>query len=167
MTTETRSVYVDAPRHQVWDVLADFGNIYKFNPNLTGSYSTSDANSGVGATRHCDLTFSGASIEEEIIAWNEGESYQIEIVDGTRTPPFKSVVATLAVADEGVGTRVTMTMEYSLKFGPIGRAMDALGIRKQYAKAVTLILAGLKHYVETGEETTAGKVKVNLEPVAA
>jgi hypothetical protein len=121
----------------------------------------------VDATRHCDLTFSGASIEERIVAWDEGHSYQVNIFDARPTPPFKNVLATLAVADEGSGARVTIRMEYSLKYGLIGKAMDVMGVRKQYGKAITLILGGLKHYAETGEETTAGRVRVDLTSVAA
>ena len=167
MRTETRTVHINAPKQEVWDVLADFGGTYKYNPNVKKSYSTSVENGGVGATRHCDLTFSGASVDERIETWIDGQSYQIRVVDGKRTPPFKDVLATLEVEDDQGGTLVTMTFDYSMKYGPLGSAMDKMVVGKQYTKALTLILAGLKHYVETGEEVAAGSVRVDTSQVAA
>jgi len=34
MTMLTREVHINTPKQNVWDVLADFGNIYKFNPGV-------------------------------------------------------------------------------------------------------------------------------------
>lgn len=164
MHTETRSVYIDASPADVWNVVADFGGVGKYNPNVATAFSTSDANGGVGATRHCDLTFSGASVEERIEEWNEGTSMRVRIVDGKRVPPFAEALADISVAADGSGTRVSMSLSYSMKYGPIGVLMDRLVIRRQYAKAVTLILAGLKHHVETGEEVSG--VRVDTAPVA-
>lgn len=158
MRTETRTVRIAAPKQQVWDVIADFGGIYKYNPSVTKSYSTSEANAGVGASRHCDLTFSGASVDEQIVSWDEGDRYQVRLVDGTRIPPFKEVVATIALEEDGDETVAHMSFDYSMKYGPFGRLMDAFVVQRQYAKALTLILAGLKHYVETGEEVAGVRV---------
>ena len=55
MTTLTREVRINAPKEKVWDILADFGNIYLFNPGVPKSYLTSDQQVGVGTTRHCDV----------------------------------------------------------------------------------------------------------------
>ena len=89
MTTITREVWIDAPHDKVWRILADFGGIYKYNPGVSNSHSTSSANEGVGATRHCDLLPAG-SVEERIIAWNEGRDYKLEIYDGRGVPPFEN-----------------------------------------------------------------------------
>lgn len=151
MTTLTREVWINAPKEKVWAILADFGNIYIFNPGVPRSYLTSSQRHGVGATRHCDLTLGSAAIEERIVAWTEGESMQIEIYQGTKAPPFKKAMATLTVMDEKDGTRVRGTLEYSLKLGPLGFLMDKLMVTPQFGRAWTGVLAGLKHYAETGE----------------
>jgi ligand-binding SRPBCC domain-containing protein len=39
MTKITREVWIDAPKEQVWAVMADFGNVYRFNPTVPKSYS--------------------------------------------------------------------------------------------------------------------------------
>lgn len=165
MTTITHEVRINAPKEKVWDILADFGGIYKFNPGVSDSYSTSSANEGVGATRHCDLLPAG-SIEERIIEWNEGRDYKIEIYEGKGAPPFKSAIAHLKIQPGGDGTRVKMHLDYSLKFGLFGSLMDRLLVKQQFSKAVPGILAGLKHYVETGE-VVDGKIRLSLQPVTA
>lgn len=165
MTTIIREITIDAPVQKVWDILADFGAIYKFNPGVPTSRSTSTANGGLGATRHCDLLPAG-SIEERIIDWHEGHSYKIEIYSGKGIPPFKTAVAQLTVRPDGTGTHARMSVEYKLKFGLLGSLMDRLLVKKQYDKAVPGILAGLKHFVETGEQVSS-KVRLNLQPVTA
>lgn len=152
MTQVAGEVRINAPREQVWEALADFGGIYKFNPTVPKSYSTSEANGGVGATRHCDLAVQGASIEERIVEWQEGEKYAIEIYDGQKSPPFKSAVAQISVAEDGNGSVVRGKLDYELKYGPIGSLMDAVMVKSQFNNAWNGLFAGLKHYVETGEE---------------
>ncbi len=151
MATHEREVWIDAPKEKVWAALADFGNIYVFNPNVPTSYSTSEKTSGLGATRHCDLR-GGVSVEERIIDWQEGESMVIEIYDGAKTPPFKSAIASISVKEERGGTLVSGTLAYKIKFGPVGTLMDKAMVSPQFGKAWTAVLAGLKTYIETGEE---------------
>ncbi len=165
MTTIIREISIDAPVQKVWSILADFGGIYKFNPGVSKSYSTSSTNEGVGATRHCDLLPAG-SVEERIIEWHDGRDYKIEIYAGKGTPPFKTAVGHLKVLPDGSRTKVSMHFHYSLKFGPIGSLMDRLLVKKQFSKAVPGILVGLKHYAETGEMVD-GKVRLDRQLVTA
>lgn len=166
MTTITRKIWVDAPKDKVWAALADFGGVYKFNPNVPTSFSTSDENEGVGATRHCDLAIPGASLEERIINWKEGESYTIEIYEGKMQPPMKFAYGTLGVEEEAGGTIVTGTMEYEMKYGVLGFLMNQMMLKSQLIKAWERVFAGLKYYVETGEEVDKS-VRVNVSAVVS
>jgi len=58
----TREIWIDAPQEEVWAALADFGNIYRFNPSVPQSHSTNEIKSAEGATRHCDFIIEGSSI---------------------------------------------------------------------------------------------------------
>ncbi len=154
MQRATASVEIDAPVERIWEVLADFGNVSVFNPGVTRSHLTSEGGGGVGATRHCDLAAAGASIEERIVEWVEGESYTIEIYDGTRNP-FATALATLSlapIADDR--TTASMQIEWRTKGGIVGRLLDG-GMRAQNRKAIAGVLAGLKHHVETGAPVAA------------
>ena len=57
MSKLTHQVTINAPVDEVWEVLADFGAIDKWAPPVSKSYSTTEANGGVGAGRHCDTSF--------------------------------------------------------------------------------------------------------------
>ena len=156
MSRLSYQINIDAGQEKVWKVLADFGGVYKYSPGVSSSHSTSSDKGGVGASRHCDLSPTG-SIEERIIEWNEGQSYSLEIYDGKGVPPFKKSVATLAIAPNGHGTVVTATLDYSLKYGPLGALMEALVVKRFLQRGFQALLAGLKHHVETGEEVQSAK----------
>lgn len=156
MAQFTRQIKIDAPAERAWEALADFGAVHKYNPLVAHSHSTSAQSGGVGATRHCGLTLNGASVEERIVEWTEGESYVVDIYDGSKAPPFRQARAHLSVRPDGAGSIVTGTLEYTLKFGPVGVLMDRLMVAPQLDKAWSQLLAGLKHYVETGQEVGDG-----------
>lgn len=159
------STHIDAPRHEVWVAVADFGQIANFNPSVSESHLTGEANRGEGATRHCSLTLAGASVEERVVDWQEGASYTVEIYESSRVPMITNAHGTIALAEDGSGTKATMVIEYDTKYGPIGKLMDRMAIRGQNTKAAGLVVAGLKHYVETGETVRQG-VRVDTSAVA-
>lgn len=164
MSKVQASVHIDAPKKDVWPVLADFGQIADFNPSVKESHLTAAQTNGEGATRHCALTVAGASIEERIVDWHDGESYTVEIYESKRVPVVTNMLGTLSVADHGSGTTATMSMEYATKYGPLGSLLDRVAFRAQNAKAIRLVLAGLKHYIETGEKVVPG-VRVDTTTV--
>jgi hypothetical protein len=166
MAHVTREIRIDAPAGKGWEVLADVGGIYRYNPNGASSHTTSEVKRGVGVTRHCDLTLSGATVEERIVEWTEGESYLVDIYGGSKLPPFKRAGARISLRPDGGGTIVTGTLEYSLKFGPVGLLMDRLLVAPRFSLAWTQLFAGLEHYVETGHEVNDG-TPLRLEAVLA
>ncbi len=145
----TEQVHIDAPKDQVWATLADIGSIYKWNPGVTKSYSTSDATQGEGATRHCDLEGGSNYLDERAFDWKEGEGFKIDIYDTNM--PLKRNVVHFTVEADGDGTLVSVSPDYELKFGPIGVLMDKLFAGRQFRNGMAEMLAGLKHHVETGE----------------
>ncbi|MCH8009620.1 MAG: SRPBCC family protein, partial [Chloroflexi bacterium] len=78
----TSSVNIDAPPDKVWSVLADLGSIYKWNPGVAKSHTTSELTQGEGATRHCDLDDKNY-LEERAFDWREGESFKIDVFEST------------------------------------------------------------------------------------
>ena len=137
-------VLIEAPKERVWEALADFGNTYLWSPAVAHSRSTSDIPNGIGATRHCDLNISKASIEERVVDWVENERIRVEIFDGRRTPPFREAWGEFTLEEvPGDG-------------GTLGGAIDRLMVRRQYGKGLKLALAGLKYFVETGKLVEKG-----------
>ena len=151
MTKFSYQIEIDAAPEHVWGILADFGNVYKFSPGVTHSHSTSEAENGLGATRHCALAPAG-SIEERIVGWEEGSRMDIEIYEGKGAPPFKKAVASIWLEPQGNGTVAFAKIDYEMKYGPVGAAMNALMVKNFLHKGFQGLLSGLKHYAETGEQ---------------
>lgn len=149
-------VLIEASKERVWESVADFGNTYLWNPSVTHSRLTSDAPSGIGATRHCDLTISKASIEERVVDWVENEQLRVEIFGGRRTPPFKEAWGRFTLENVPGGTLTKLQLHYELKGGILGGLIDRLMVRRQYGKGLKLALAGLKYHVETGDLVETG-----------
>ncbi len=105
-------------------------------------------------------------VQETASAWQEGEYMKIDIVGGKKTPPFKQAYASFRLREEHGQTVVKLALNYGLKFGPIGRLMDAVMVRSQFKKVVPNMLAGLKHYAETGEEVNPAVLKAVRKPLA-
>ncbi len=139
-------IVIDAPVQQVWEVLADFGGIYRWAPLVTNSYSTSANNSGPEASRHRDMA--GQGIDEYITEWNQGRDFTyfaagVGLIIGPST--------TWSVEPQGDKTLVHTELRYGLGLGPLGVLMNALIYRRKFEQALEKALAGLKHHVKTGE----------------
>lgn len=155
MTGVLREVKIDAPKDKVWATLADLAAIQNYNPMVARSYYTSDTRTGTGATRHCDFSPMG-SVEERVVAWEEGKEYSIEVYDSHLMP--MTVKAHFELQPAETGTKVSVLMEYTMMAGKIG-ALAEKAMQRQVAKMAEGMLAGLKHYVETGEAITPQVLK--------
>lgn len=144
------STEIGASEVRVWETLGDFGNTYRWNPHVVESHSTTDAGNGVGAARRCHLG-KGQWTEEEITGWEEGKRMELEIVNSN--VPIKTAVVEFtseSISDDR--TKITLEIDYRLKYGPLGMLMDLVMVRRIYKKTMSDLLAGLKHSIETGEE---------------
>ena len=153
MTTFSTTIKVNVPKEKVWEVLADLGSIYKWNPGVSHSYSTSSETGGEGAMRHCDLqNAKGGSIgylKERAFDWRDGDGFTIDIYESNL--PLKRNYVKFDLKSNGDGTIVTITPDYELKFGPLGVLADLLIGRRMLKKGMADMAAGLKHHIETGE----------------
>ncbi|MEO1049920.1 MAG: SRPBCC family protein [Bacteroidota bacterium] len=147
VTTLQASLIIDAPIAQVWAALKYPGDIKNFHPLVRDSSTMTPQVSGVGCTRHCILLPMGEMVER-ITAWKEMESFKVEVIDGKMLPPhhfMRGEVALQTLSD--IKTRVNFTFVYQLKFGWLGRIMDALLIRPNFKKAPAKYVDGLAEYV--------------------
>lgn len=143
---------VNASIEEVWKSWDDFGNIYKYNPNLKGSRLLGDANvlTRVGALRQCDMSDGKNWVREEIIDYHPGKSMKIDVYDGSL--PLKSMTATVEVeAISEDRSRVRFTADFQPKFGLIGKLMAPL-MKRQFEPALQALLDGNARYVESGKE---------------
>ncbi|MFT6502258.1 MAG: carbon monoxide dehydrogenase subunit G [Crocinitomicaceae bacterium] len=145
-----RKITINAPKHEVWDALADFGNVMNMSPNIAKSYLISDKKSGIGAQRHCDFTVMGAQVDEKITQWDEGNSMTIELYNLKRMPMMKEVQARFEVSEKEGKAVLNARFEYLIS-NPIGRFMNLVKMRKMNIKSWEAFMAGIQYHVETGE----------------
>ena len=146
MTRIVVKTRVDAPRERMWDVIADLGAVSVWNPALADSHYTSAAKGGLEASRHCDFP-DGGYVKENVVEWRPGEAITLEIYEGT--VPFASARGSMSVSEDGDGTIVTLALEYELKSDT---PVDPREVERENREDLfPLVLAGLKHFVETGE----------------
>jgi hypothetical protein len=55
-------------------------------------------------------------------------------------------------------------MEYALKFGPVGRLLDAMVVRRKWQAEIQGFLAGLKDFVELGRASRNAVDSFVLKP---
>ncbi|MEY3674363.1 MAG: hypothetical protein RJB47_1071 [Pseudomonadota bacterium] len=145
-----REIQIQLPQDKVWAKLADFGNICHGHPAVKKSFITSAQKTGVGATRHCDLTMMGATAEERVIEWTEGQSITIEIYELHNMPGIDKLTLQLSARSVTGGTVMRGEMNYTMKnwFFDI---MNSVMMKSMNAKLLDGIMAGHKKYMETGE----------------
>lgn len=146
MTRVTSEIRIDASKDKVWNVVADLGSVSVWNPAIANSHYTSEAKEGLEASWHCDFP-GGAYVEERATEWDAGEAFTYELYEGT--VPFASLNGTFTLVDDGGGTIVNFAIDYDLKADvPVDPQVLE---RQNREELLPLILASLKHYVETGE----------------
>ena len=147
MTVLENSIRIKASPDSVWSVLGKLDALHEYDPGVTKASILEGASVGVGAARQCDLA-PGGWFRERVTAWRPAKSVSFELFECTL--PVKSLRHTYTLDQEGDETVVHQRMEYELKFGPVGRVMDALLVRKKWNAGIRGFFDGLKAYVESG-----------------
>ncbi len=145
MATFTREITINAPGVRVWEALGDIGSISRWNPGVVRSYVTTDKTRGMGAGRHCDLGGKNY-LDEEVVEWEPSHALTMRVI-GTNLP-FKAADIRFRLRPEHWTTVVTVSHEYTLKFGLLGRLLDLLFVRPAYKRGMTALLRGLRDHVE-------------------
>jgi ligand-binding SRPBCC domain-containing protein len=147
MATLHHEIRIDAPVAQVWSVLADIEAVQHYNPTVASARCTSPAREGIGASRHCDLKPKGW-VKERVTVWEAERALGLEVSESEW--PIVYMRWRTDVTADGKGTLVAQDLEYEMKFGLLGRLMDALMMRRKLRQGVGEVFAGLKRYVEGG-----------------
>ena len=150
MTTISREIVINASKGDVWKAIAKFGDICHASPGVLKSHVTSKQQDGIGATRHCDFAMNGATAEEKITAWKEGESLSIEAYALKKLPGIKTMTADFAVRVEKEETILRADLHYNMK-NPLFDLMNALIGKRMNTKLWNSVVAGHKQYIEKNE----------------
>jgi hypothetical protein len=160
----TKRVKIADSAARVWEVLADFGKVSPWAPTVVESYiiDKSKKKKRVGSVRVLRYT-SRKEIEEVVTAWQERKGFTVEFpMAGGAIKSFSQQWALEGTKDEAV---VTVSLRSETKWGFLGRLLEFIMFKKHFSRELTLALAGLKHYVETGEEVDSKMTELPIRSV--
>ncbi len=142
------SIVIQAQQAEVWQVIADFNNVYTWAPGVKASHALGTKRQQVGAGRYCELADFG-QIEEYITRWDEGQGY---VYDVTPVGPLINGLSSwwLKPTDQNT-TELTVTLGYDIRFGLLGKALHGLIMRRKLKSSLEQTMASLKACVETGK----------------
>jgi carbon monoxide dehydrogenase subunit G len=154
MTSLYTEITIDAPKEKIWSALADLEDVQNFSPGVAKAYYTSEKRDGLGSTRICDL-FPMGKVSEEVIEFEQNSLITLAVEPLEKMPPMKDFRGSFELKESPTGVLVSMTLSYGMKLGPIGWLMNQMMVKKQFRKVLPMVLEGLKHHVETGENYVA------------
>ena len=148
MTVLENSIRIDATPEKIWSVLASLDALAKYDPGVAKSEIVSTAKEGPGAARRCDLA-PGGWFKERVADWRPNEMLSFELYECTL--PVRRLRHGYSLVREGTATVVCQRIEYELKFGLLGKLLDATMVRRKWTAGIKGFLAGLKRYAETDQ----------------
>ena len=148
MSEIKKEIAIDATPEKVWEVLGDFGNVYKWSPAVISSSAVSGHERGSDAIRKCEVPGFG-TVDETVTNWSENQGFTFEV---EATGPIKRGISEWRIRTEDGKTVVSVAFEFHVRYGAIGSVMDRLVMRRMIRRVLSRTLSGLKYYVETGVE---------------
>jgi ligand-binding SRPBCC domain-containing protein len=148
MTVLENSIRIDAPPEKVWSALASLEMLGRYDPGVAKAEIVSETREGPGSARRCDLT-PGGWFKEKVSEWRPHEALAFELYECTL--PVRRLKHSYRLVPDGNGTVVQQRMEYQLKFGPLGKLLDAVVVKRKWIAGIKGFFSGLKRYVEEGE----------------
>ena len=149
MTAVSTDHTMPASADRVWVALAAFETIDTFHPLVERVTMSSQQPRGLGAIRTCHF-YDGTSVDEKVLRWREGEGYEVELSNFSM--PLKRAKARIEVHPDGADRSVVrFSMEYTVKWGPLGWVMGQVMMKPMMRGMFAKVLRGLEHHVRTGE----------------
>lgn len=149
MNTISIDRIINAPVDVVWESWDDFGNIFKFNPQVKSSniLSSSVVTTGMGARRECNFVDGKNWVREEITEYVEMQRMTISVYDGS-LPVKKMLVEIEFRASPREQTVVKVTAKFEPGMGWVGQILVPLW-KRQFRSMLASLLDGNAKFVET------------------
>jgi ligand-binding SRPBCC domain-containing protein len=128
------------PPEKVWALLSDLVAVPSYNSQVRAVRLRGGQVQGIGAERECDLAPKG-KVVERVTVWEDGRALGLEVVESDW--PIRHMRWVTRVAPDTGGTRVTQELDYQVKFGPLGWALDQLIMKRMLERNVGRALMGM------------------------
>jgi len=145
MTTIHHEVQANCPPERVWALLSDLEAVQRYNPTVRTATVRGARRTGVGAERACELVPKGRVVER-VTHWEDGRAVGLEVAESDWPIHFMRWVTRLEPA--GATTRITQSLEYKVKFGPVGWLLDNLVMKRKLTSTLDEVFASLVKHAE-------------------
>jgi hypothetical protein len=137
-------VIINAPADQVWEALVDSGHLTQWLPSSVRLDSLVELGGGSSSPKyfHYDLY---STVKEQTTQLEAGRSYSYVV---SNVGPIKSAYSSLSLSDSEAGTVLSHTVDFQMKYGPVGAMAGNVVFRPQFRKQMEVGLAALKEYIE-------------------
>lgn len=147
MTTLRNEITLNAPMERIWAALTNIEELEKFDPTVLKSTATTMSKSGIGAARKVTMRDGKNWFEEKCTAFKPHEALVYELT--ACSFPVHGLKHTYSFEKAGGDkVKVKQVMQYQMKFGFLGKIMNALMVKKQSDKGIKAFMAGLKSFTE-------------------
>lgn len=137
MTTTVRAAApIPLPIETCWEKLRDLTRAKDYVPGLTDCVVTTPVKEGLGASRIVTHEQFGA-MDETVVAWDEGKGLTVRLHKGDAPArPFSEAYFRYEFRPAASGCEIHTALTYRLPFGLLGRLLDALVLRRLFARNV-------------------------------
>ncbi len=146
MTTVHNEISINAPIEKIWEALSSIEQLDKFDPTVKKSVALTDKKSGIGAKRKVEMKDGKNWFEEKVTEFIPNEALAYQLTDCSF--PIKGLKHSYTFEKSGTQVKVKQVMQYTVKFGLLGRVLDSLMIRKQTNSGIRKFFLGLKEHAE-------------------
>jgi ribosome-associated toxin RatA of RatAB toxin-antitoxin module len=146
MTTLNNEITINASIEKIWEALSVIDNLDKFDPTVKKSTAVTDSKSGLNSKRKVEMLDGKNWFEEKVTEFKPNEALTYQLTDCSF--PIHGLKHSYTFEKIGNQTKVKQVMQYTVKFGLIGKLMDSLMIRKQTSGGIQQFFIGLKEYAE-------------------
>lgn len=151
MTTIRHEILATCSTAHVWALLSDLEAVGRYNPGVRRATIEGEQRTGVGARRSCELVPRGRVVER-VTHWEDERAVGLELDEHDWPVDFMRWVT--RVEPHPGGTRITQSLEYRVKFGPIGWLLDRVVMKRKLRANLDAVFASLVRHAE--DSSTGG-----------
>ncbi len=143
-----RTLEINATPEAIWGVLSRFMQIDEIAPQIAYVEALTHGANGIGSKRRCYFE-NGTSLVEEVTEWDPNRGYSVRLSDMTAMP-LTDAHATIAIKPlDGASTRVIWSMDYAVKYGPLGWFLGQTLMKMMMSKVLDSNLKALANKVNS------------------
>jgi ribosome-associated toxin RatA of RatAB toxin-antitoxin module len=146
MTTIRNEILIKAPVEKIWQALTEIDWLEKYDPTVKKSTALTAVKNGMGAKRKVEMLDGKNWFEESVTEFNVNKALTYELT--ACSFPIHKLKHRYSFETVRGETKVKQVMDYTVKFGLLGRLLDAVMIRKQSDNGIKKFFAGLKAFTE-------------------